>query len=217
MAKYNILLFDLDGTLTDPKVGITKAVQYALSKLGIIENDLDKLEVFIGPPLLDSFKEYYSFDDAKSKEAILYYREYFSTKGIFENEIYVGIESMLKELKAINKKLIVATSKPTEFAVRILKHFNIYDYFDMVVGSNFDGTRTSKEEVIEYILDNIPNLKKEDLVMIGDRKYDVYGAREKGIDSIGVAYGYGSFDELKEADPLYIFDSVNKLKSFLAK
>lgn len=215
MGKYNILLFDLDGTLTDPKVGITKAVQYALAKFGIIEEDLDKLEVFIGPPLLDSFKEYYSFDDAKSKEAIVYYREYFSTKGIFENEIYDGMDSMLKELKSINKKLIVATSKPTEFAITILKHFNIYDYFDMVIGSNFDGTRTSKEEVIEYVLNNIPNLKKEELVMIGDRKYDIYGAKQKGIDSIGVSYGYGSFDELKDAGPLYIFDSVNELKSFL--
>jgi phosphoglycolate phosphatase len=152
MKEYKFILFDLDGTLTDPKVGITKSVQYALSKYDIKVEKLENLEVFIGPPLGESFKEFYSFTDDEARQAIEYYREYFGEKGIFENEVYPQIPILLKELKKKDKVLIVATSKPTVFAKRILEHFNLGNYFDLVAGSNLDGTRTSKAEVIQYIL-----------------------------------------------------------------
>ena len=145
MNNYKVILFDLDGTLTDPKVGITTCVQYALEKMGIIESDLDKLESFIGPPLQESFAKAYSFDEEKTKLAIQYYRERFKKKGMFENDLYSGIPQFLADLKNQQKILVVATSKPTVFSEEILQHFNIDKYFDLIVGSNLDGTRASRD------------------------------------------------------------------------
>lgn len=149
---YSYILFDLDGTLTDPKPGITGCVQYALHKFGIEEPDPDKLEPFIGPPLLDSFQEFYGFDEEKGLQAIAYYRERFSTVGLFENEIYPGIAQMLARLQKAGSRLAVASSKPTVFVTRILEHFEILSYFDVIVGSELDGTRGRKEEVVEEAL-----------------------------------------------------------------
>lgn len=215
MGSFEVILFDLDGTLTDPKIGITKSVQYALGKFGIIEDDLDKLEPFIGPPLSDSFREFYSFGDAQIVQAIQYYREYFSRKGLYENKVYDGMKGMLKALKNCGKKLIVATSKPTEFSEQILEYFNMEGYFDFVAGSNFDGTRAKKGDVIRYVVSNLSGYDKKNIVMVGDRKFDVYGARENGIQSIAVTYGYGSGIELTEAKPEFLAHSVKELSDLL--
>lgn len=215
MNKYKNILFDLDGTLSDPKEGITKSVQYALKKMNINEFDLNHLERFIGPPIHSSFAEFYNFDESQTKQAVELYRERFKEKGMFENELYPGIPSLLKILKKQEYKLIVATSKVTEFANQILKYFQLDPYFDLVVGSHLDGTRSSKAEIIQYILDHYNNDSPGDFVMIGDRKYDCIGANEVGIDSIGVTYGYGSLQELKECKPTTIVDSVEQLKEVL--
>jgi phosphoglycolate phosphatase len=215
MDKYKIILFDLDGTLSDPKVGITKSVQYALQKMNIIEPDIDKLECFIGPPLQVSFAEYYNFDEERTQEAIDLYRERFKEKGMFENELYSNISLLLKSLKDQGFTLVVATSKPTVFAEQILKYFNIDQYFELIVGSNLDGTRGSKTEIIQYILDKYIEHKSGDFIMIGDRKHDIIGATNTGIDSIGVTYGYGSFEEISHSNPTYIVKSVDQLKEIL--
>lgn len=206
--KYKYILFDLDGTLTDPKEGITKSVQYALKKNDILIENLDLLEKFIGPPLKGAFIEYFNFSEEQALRAIEYYREYFRGKGIFENKIYEHIEYLLCSLKKLGLNLIVATSKPTVFSELVLKHFNLDMYFDAIVGSDLDGTRSKKGEVIRYIIDkyNIANI--EQVVMVGDRKYDIIGAKENSIDSIGVSYGYGSKEELNNAGPTYIVNNV---------
>lgn len=213
MKKY--ILFDLDGTITDPKEGITKSVAYALSKFGIKVDSLNELCKFIGPPLKDSFIEYYNFNDDEAEKAIKYYREYFSDRGIYENQVYKGFEDILISLKENNKVLIVATSKPTIFAQKILEHFNLRKYFSFVSGSNLDGTRVKKSEVIQYALErnNIKDLSE--VIMIGDRKHDVYGAKEIGIESIGVLYGYGDYKELYDSGANYIVNNVEELRKLI--
>lgn len=211
MPKYNTIIFDLDGTLTDPKTGITKSVLYALSKFDIIEENLDYLEQFIGPPLLESFKKYYSFEELKARQAVEYYREYFSEFGIYENVVYSGISDLLEKLKNSGKQLIVATSKPTLYAERILKHFDLHKYFNRIVGSNLDGSRTSKDEIIQDILSVILNTKRQNIIIVGDREQDITVAHSNGIDSIAITYGYGSNEELKNANPTYIVSSVEDL------
>ncbi|UPM55464.1 HAD family hydrolase [Gottfriedia acidiceleris] len=215
MKKYKIILFDLDGTLSDPKVGITKSVQYALQKMEIIEPDVDKLECFIGPPLQVSFAEHYNFDETNIQKAVEFYRERFKEKGMFENELYPNIASLLKSLKKLQFILVVATSKPTVFAEKILNYFNIDEYFDIVVGSNLDGTRASKTEIIQYIMEKYNEYSFDNFIMIGDRKHDIIGANNIGIDSIGVTYGYGSVEELDNSNPTYIVNDVNELMETL--
>jgi phosphoglycolate phosphatase len=209
MDIYKVILFDLDGTLSDPKVGITKSVQYALHKMDIVESDLDKLKCFIGPPLQVSFAEYYNFDEVQIPKAIGLYRERFKEKGMYENELYSNIPFLLQLLKEQGVTLVVATSKPTVFAEKILEHFNIDQYFELIVGSNLDGTRASKTEIIQYILGKYNEHKLGDFIMIGDRKHDIIGANNTGIDSIGVTYGYGSFEELSNANPTRKTQTVN--------
>lgn len=218
MKKY--LLFDLDGTLTDPKEGICTCVQYALSAFGIEEPDLDKLEPFIGPPLKDSFMEYYHFTGEQAEAAIEKYRERFADVGLFENEMYPGIPRMLRTLSARGMVLAVASSKPTVYVQRILEHFKIARYFKVVVGSELDGRRVNKDEVVREALRRLFGDKPVDLeqvYMIGDRCFDVEGARRAGIESVGVAYGYGSMEELKEAKADYIVRSVEELQAFLLR
>lgn len=211
MVNYKVILFDLDGTLSDPREGITKSIQYALQKMNIIETNMDKLESFIGPPLQVSFAEYYGFEESQIQQVIEFYRERFIEKGMFENELYSIIPILLKTLKEKGFKLVVATSKPTVFAEQIVQHFHIDSYFEWIVGSNLDGSRTSKTEIIQYILDRYSNYNLDDFIMIGDRKHDIIGATNMGIDSIGVTYGYGSIEELSQSDPTYIVDSVVQL------
>lgn len=229
---YQYILFDLDGTLTDPKVGITTCVQYALGKMGIEEPDLDKLEPFIGPPLMDSFCDFYGFDEEQAKKACAFYRERFETIGLYENEIYPGIARLLMRSKEAGKKLAVASSKPTVFVKKILEHFEIAEYFDVVVGSELDGTRGRKEEVVETALMLLvsdrdwkvrsDNEKKSDtketcdtIAMVGDRKFDVEGAKAFGIISIGVRYGYANEGELEAAGATHIVQTVEELETLL--
>lgn len=208
-------IFPNDYCFSDPKVGITKSVQYALQKMGIVENDIDKLQCFIGPPLQVSFAEYYDFDEVKTQKAIDLYRERFKEKGMYENELYSNISLLLESLQEHQFTLVVATSKPTIFAEQILKYFKIDKYFNLIVGSNLDGTRASKTEIIQYILDKYTEHTLEEFIMIGDRKHDIIGANNVGIDSIGVTYGYGSFEELCDSKPSYIANNVDELRDIL--
>lgn len=218
MNQY--LLFDLDGTLTDPKVGITTCVQYALHSLGIEEKELDRLEPFIGPPLKDSFMEFYHLDENEAMKAIEKYRERFQTIGLFENKVYKGIKDLLIQCKMRGAKLAVASSKPEIFVKRILKHFGLFSYFDVVVGSELDGTRIAKEEVVKEALHQLfPNGKVDydNTVMIGDRRFDIEGAKDNKIVSVAVSYGYGDMQELMQAKPDYIARSVVELKKILLR
>lgn len=218
MKKY--LLFDLDGTLTDPKVGICTCVQYALASLGIEEPDPDKLEPFIGPPLKDSFLRFYHLTEEQADAAVAKYRERFSDVGLFENEIYKGVAPMLRSLRAAGLVLAVASSKPTVYVQRILEHFGIAGYFKVVVGSEMDGRRVNKDEVVQEALRQLfgdEKVKKDQVYMIGDRSFDVEGAHRVGVESVGVTYGYGSMEELKEAKSDYIVRSVEELKEFLLR
>lgn len=214
------LLFDLDGTLTDPKKGITGCVQYALKHFGIEEPDLDKLEPFIGPPLKESFMKFYGFDEAKAQKGVEKYRERFQDTGIFENQMYPGIRKLLGQCKKRGAVLAVASSKPTVFVERILEHFHIARYFDVVVGSELDGRRSDKGDVIEETLRRLfpsSDIDYDNVVMVGDRKFDINGARKNKIVSVAVAYGYGGMQELKEAKPDYIVRSVEELEELLLR
>ncbi|MBR6627763.1 MAG: HAD hydrolase-like protein [Lachnospiraceae bacterium] len=218
MKKY--LLFDLDGTLTDPKIGITTCVQYALADQGIEEPDLDKLEGFIGPPLRDSFMSFYGFDEEQAEAAIAKYRERFRDVGLFENEIYKGMKKMLRTLYRRGYKLAVASSKPEIYVERILEHFHIKQYFSVVTGSTLDGTRDKKEDVIKEAFKRMFGqnpVPVEDVYMIGDRLFDVEGAHMQGIECVAVSYGYGSVEELMEAGADYIVHTVDELKEFLLR
>ena len=216
--KFQYLLFDLDGTLTDPKLGITSSVQYALHKMGIDEPDLDKLEPFIGPPLMDSFVEFYGMSEEQANQAITAYRERFGTIGLFENEVYPGIPGMLAKLHQAGKRLAIASSKPTVYVTRILEHFELKQYFDVIVGSELDGTRSRKEEVVEEALRQLIQGEKMDSdtsVMIGDRKFDIMGAKAYGLTGVGVSFGYAKEGELEESGADYIVDTVEQLEALL--
>lgn len=212
MIKY--LFFDLDGTLTDPFEGITRSVEYALNHYGITVENRRTLEPFIGPPLADSFIKYYGFSREKAFEAIDVYRERFRDTGLFENEMYNGIPEMLSTLQNAGAEIILATSKPRIFAERILDHFDLTKYFTYVDGSELDGTRVKKDEVIAHALD-VLGCNKNEVVMIGDRLHDIEGAKKNGLDSIGVLWGYGSREELSEAGADHICETIEELTEFL--
>ncbi|MCM1104598.1 MAG: HAD hydrolase-like protein [Clostridium sp.] len=245
------LLFDLDGTLTDPKEGICKSVQYALRAFGIEEPDIDKLEPFIGPPLTDSFMEFYGMTKERALEAVEKYRERFSVTGWAENFVYEGVPRMLKGLREAGCVLAVASSKPTVFVERILTHFDLRDAFSVVVGSELDGRRVSKDEVIKEALRQLcgssfaerggtetalcmngqedgeedgqsrgvgawkKTVRRDELLMIGDRKFDVEGAHALGIRCVGVTYGYAPPGELAKAQADFLADSPDELLELL--
>jgi phosphoglycolate phosphatase len=215
IGRWRAVLFDLDGTLTDPKLGITRSVQYALRKHGIDPPDADALEPFIGPPLEQSFRLTFGFDAAKARRAVEDYREYFALHGLYENEVYAGIPALLRDLRAANVRIGLATSKPTVFAQRILDHFDLAKHFDLVVGSFLDGQRVEKSEVVAHALAGVADIRPERVVMVGDRMHDVHGARENGIDAIAVTYGYGSHEELSAAEPMSLATSVDELRLLL--
>lgn len=214
---YDYILFDLDGTLTDPSEGITRSVEYALNRLGIEVSSRSELLKFIGPPLSVGFKEFYGLSDETADKAVEYYRELFSVKGLFENEVYSGIPEMLEKLKKSGKRLAVATSKPEKFTLRILEHFDLAKYFDFIAAATLDATRNTKESVIKYALENLNPSDLGRVVMVGDRKYDIEGARLNGIASIGVLYGFGSGEELETAGASYTAETVEELSEMLLK
>lgn len=211
MNNYEYILFDLDGTLTDPKEGILNSIQYALQKMGLPKMRESELLKFIGPPIQKSFSEICQLNDEDVLRAVHYYREYFTKNGMIENKVYSGIPNLLYELKKAGKQLIVATSKPTVFAKEILKYFHLDHYFIEIVGSNLDGSRIDKKEIIEYISLKYSQFSKSNAVIVGDRSHDVIGANLVGIESIGVMYGYGTKDELDIAGANYVVSSVEEL------
>ena len=211
--KYDTILFDLDGTLTDPGVGITNAVMHALAKRGIVETDRAKLYRFIGPPLIESFERFYGWTHEEAVQGLADYREYFGPKGIFENEVLSGIPEMLSALKAAGRKLVLATSKPELFARQILEHFDLLKYFVGVHGATMDERRNRKDEVIAWALAHTPDAGSA--VMVGDRRHDIEGAKANGLDSVGVLFGYGSEAELCEAGARFIVKTIDELKELL--
>lgn len=202
---YEIILFDLDGTLIDSGEGITNSVIYALKKYGIEVLDRRTLYRFIGPPLHQSFEKFYGFLPEQAKEAVEYYREYYREKGIYENVVYEGVEASLKKLFEAGKTLLVATSKPEAFARQILGHVGLSKYFKHIAGANMDGTRTDKAEVIAYALSLCGDKDVSKALMVGDREHDILGAKAIPVDAAGVLYGYGSYEELRDAGADVLF------------
>ena len=212
---YKAVMFDLDGTLTESGEGITKSVQYALEKIGKPEPDLEKLRVFVGPPLLEQFMKYADVDEETAAQAVAYYRERYSVTGIYENKVYPGIGELLQELKRKGYLLAVASSKPENYVNQVLDHFELTGYFDVITGSEMNGNRTRKAQVIEETLRRL-NLSdhRVQVLMVGDKEHDVFGAREAGVACVAVSYGYGTREELEASDPLRIVGSAEELLRF---
>jgi len=214
MLKY--VLFDLDGTLTESGPGIMNAAKIALNHFGIEENNVENLHKFVGPPLTESFGQRYGMNEADTQEAIAVFRKYYNITGIYENSVFEGIQEMLQQLKSNGLLLSIASSKPRPMIDIVVDHFDIRKYFDVIVGCELDGTRSQKKEVVDEVIRLFGELSGDDAVlehsiMVGDRMYDVNGARECGLECIGVTYGYGTRQELQEAGAAYIVDSVNEL------
>ena len=215
MAKFSTILFDLDGTITDPKNGITKSVAYALDYFHIPYPSLDSLCTFIGPPLRDSFSEY-GVKESDLKLASEKYREYYiQENGIFDLTIYPGFMDMLKKLKQAEKKIFLATCKTRIYANDILEHFSLAPYFDFVSGSELDGTRITKGEVIAYALAETKTQASEQVIMVGDRKHDILGAKENSLQVASVLYGYGTREEFLAHHTDFIVETVKDLEQFL--
>lgn len=205
---YKHVFFDLDGTITEPEEGIINGVLFSLSKFGITVEDRTTLYPYIGPPLRDSFRDYHGLSEEDTEQAILYYREYYSTKGIYQNDIMPGMEQAFQTLRQHGCHLYVATSKPELYAKQILQHLKLDGYFDIIAGSTFDKARDTKAAVIEYLITGIAadqvKPSADEMIMVGDRKFDVIGARAFGIDTIGVLFGYGSKEEFEACDCRYV-------------
>lgn len=211
---YSYLFFDLDGTISDSAPGIVRSVQYALDSFGIHVADVNELLCFVGPPLEDSFKEFFHFSEEQANEAVCKYRQRYEVTGLYENSLYPGIIDFLDEARRRGKVLMVATSKPQHMADRVLKHFGIFDRFTFVGGRD-DRTHRTKEEVIRYVMASNGLTDVSQIVMIGDRKYDILGARAVGIDSVGILYGYGNREEFQMAGATYVVDDLCGLKQLL--
>ena len=207
MKDYSTVFFDLDGTLIDSGEGVFNSVEYALKKIGIEVEDKSKLRCFIGPPLTVSFKTFYGFDDENADRGVVYYREYYKDKGIFECYVYDGIEECLKRLKKAGKRVMVATSKPEEYAKRILEKMGIAKYFDFIAGATMDEkTRANKIEIMQYAFDSC-GVSPDDTIMVGDRLFDIEGAKHFGMECIAVLYGYGSREEFEKYEAEYIVNT----------
>ena len=208
---FDYLFFDLDGTLTDPALGITNSFIHALKYFDLEIPSYQTLCTFIGPPLPETFKTQFGFTEEKASEGVKKYREYFATKGLLENSVYPGIPELLDSLKKAGKKLVVATSKPEEYSIRIIEHFGLSQYFENVCGSKMDETRSKKDEVIAYAIERNNIKDKSKILMIGDRKHDILGAKKVGLKSCGVLFGYGCLEELKTAGADFFAENVSQL------
>ncbi|GFM67234.1 5'-nucleotidase [Pseudomonas cichorii] len=208
---YQNILFDLDGTLTDPRLGITRSIQFALAKLGIDEPDITRLEHFIGPPLLQAFMQFYDMDEARAWEAVGFYRERFKVTGLYENQVFDGVPELLETLSDQGRTLYIATSKPWVFAREIARHFDFAKYFKVIYGSELDGTRTDKVELIAHLLEQ-EGLDPKQTLMIGDRKHDLMGGLRNGLDVAAVGYGFGSHEELTAQSPTYHFVTMPEMR-----
>lgn len=213
MLEKEYILFDLDGTITDPYEGITKAVAYALKRFGIETQDRTQLKLFIGPPLYASFMEYASLSMQQAEDAVRYYREYYVGRGVYECFVYSGIPDLFEALCRAGKRLVLATSKPEYFAFDLMRHFGLDKYFYKMYGATLDSSRVEKSDVIRAaVLDGMPADRS---VMIGDRKFDISGAAQNGIAGIGVSYGYGSAEELLDAGAVFVCESPEQIRHVL--
>ncbi len=215
MKTYHYILFDLDGTLTDSAEGIINCVLYSLEKCGIQESDREKLKAFVGPPLMDSYKNCYHVSEEEALKLTACYRERFSVTGWKENRVYEGIPEVLDALKKAGRHLILATSKPEVYTKQIMELFGLAQYFELICGATLDGRIVQKGQVIACAISQIGLEHKDEMVMVGDRKYDVYGAAEHGIPCIGVLYGYGSREELVSAGATMLCETVSELPELL--
>ncbi len=215
MNNKEYIFFDLDGTLTEPAEGITNSVAFALRKFGIEIKTRAELQKFIGPPLIDSFMEFYGFTREKAEKAVEYYREFYRETGIYQNRVYEGIPALLNLLCEKDKKIILATSKPEKFANQILEHFDLSKYFHLVIGATMDEKRSRKDEVLAYAIEKSGISDISSAVMIGDRKFDIEAAHKYGMEAVGVLFGYGTIEELKAAGADYIAATPNELKNLL--
>lgn len=204
---FDTILFDLDGTLTNPFVGITGGILYALERLGYERPPREELTSFIGPPLFDEYQRRFGMDEATAREGVRLYREYYSAGGLFENELIEGAQELLKTLKARGKRVCLATSKPEEFARRILERFGILEYFDFVGGATMDGRIGTKAEVIELVLRET-GASPSDCVLVGDRFHDILGAHQTGMKCIAVLVGFGSREEFAEYGADFVAETL---------
>ena len=214
MSKYKYIIFDLDGTLSDSKEGITKSVQYALGKVGIIEDNLDNLEHFVGPPMVEEYMKTYGMSEEKAYETLDFYRERYVPTGIFETKRYPGIKETLDAIKKKGLKIGMATSKPEGMAEDVAKYLEIFDYFDIICGADLHGSRQSKEDVLNKLFENT-DFSKNESILIGDTRYDMEGANKIGIDSVGVSWGTGTREEMMNEGALEVFDDYESLIDYL--
>jgi phosphoglycolate phosphatase len=214
-TKYNTIFFDLDGTLSDSAIGIIRCLQYSLGKFNIVENEEEKLRHYIGPSLTETYTKIYGMSAAQAVQATAFYRERFEREGVKENVMFEGVEQLLAGLKAQEKTMVLATAKPTEHAKQILEYYQIDHFFTVIAGSNFDGTREHKGEVIKFALSQLETPDVKNIIMVGDRQHDILGAKENDLAVIGVGYGYGTLEELTEAKPDKIVSSVAELSKIL--
>lgn len=215
MKNKQYILFDFDGTLFDSQIGIKKAVQYALSKEGIEENDHEKLQTFIGPPLHYSFEKHYGFGKGKVEELVTNLRVYYGSEGYMQTELYDGVKELLEALKSSYKSISIATAKPEVYAENILKEFDLLHYFDSVRGSLLKGELFPKDRVIGSVMKDLNLFDAEEAVMIGDTIYDIKGAQFHNMQTIAVDYGYGKRKDLEDSKPTILVDTVAELRSVL--
>jgi len=213
--SYPLLFWDLDGTLTDPKEGITRSVQHALLRLGLSAPDPDALTPFIGPPLLASFQELCGLDAARARQAVRYYRERFEVQGIFENKVYPEIPPLLEELQGLGARMAVATSKPLPLAERILEHFDLRQRFYGVFAADLGGHVSTKRDVLALAVRGLGDAERACAAMIGDHPVDVEAAHHHGLTAIAVLYGYGDPERLCDAEPQFLAASVDELQALL--
>ena len=215
MKEYDLIAFDLDGTLTDPSRGLIAGFEYAFRKLGINFGERESLSRFIGPPLFEEWQREFSFTAEEANRAVLLFREYYNVYGWWDNRIYDGIENMLATLKSRGKKIVLATSKPEDTAGKVLKLFSIDKYFDFIGGAATHKSRDKKWEVLQYSLDSVGFTDKDRAILVGDRRFDAEGAKTVGIDSMGVLWGHGSENEINSSGFTFVANSVNDLIKIL--
>lgn len=214
MKKYNVIAFDLDGTLTNPERGLLSAFVYCFKKLGVPYDSKDSLKKYIGPPLYDEWQKDFGWSFEEASFAVEVFREYYNIYGWWDNEVYSGIEELLRELKARGKRLVVATSKPEVTAKKVLRHFGLDKYFDYIAGASMNGSEDLKWQILNRALSAV-GAEKSESVLVGDRKYDAEGAKICGIDSLGVLWGHGSREELEKADFTYIAESTEEVTKII--
>lgn len=215
MKKYDYIFFDLDGTISDSAVGIINAAVYAMEQMGTPIGDRERLNKFVGPPLYDLFRDYVGYSQEETERAVKFFRRYYQERGILENTMFPGMDTLLQKLVAAGRKPVLATSKPEPFAKEIITRYGITGYFTFIAGSTMDETRAKKSEVVAYALEACGIEDPSRAVMVGDRFYDVRGAAENGLDCIGVLYGYGTREELETAGAVAVAEDIPALASML--